>query len=142
MAINLKEVKKSYGTDLKAEVEGKWFPLSLINGVEVKVARAGNVNYKKALRRLYKPYAKSMRRGVDLAPEVEDRIQLDLMIDALLLDWRGMPGEDGKEEPFSKEAAKMLLSDPELKELKDEILGFSEEFEAFQFTEDEDLEKN
>ncbi len=142
MGIDLKEIKKSYGTDLKAEVEGQWFDLALIDGVKVKVARAGNPNYKKALKRLYKPYTKQLRRGKDIAQDVEDRIQLDLLLDTLLKDWAGMPGEDGKDVPYSKKVAKELLMDPELKELKEEILGFTEEFEAYQDASDEELEKN
>jgi hypothetical protein len=35
-----------------------------------------------------------------------------------------------------------LISDPELKELKEEILGFSENFSAFKIVEDEALEGN
>ncbi len=141
--LNLKAVKKSYGTDLKAEVEGKWFPLAMIDGVEVKVARGGNPNYKKALRRLYKPFERQIRRNKPISPVEEDRIQLELLVGTLLLDWRGMPSEvKGVEVPFSKEVARELLGDPELKELKDEVVGFSEEFEAFQIEDDEVLEKN
>lgn len=142
MGINLDKIKKSYGTNLQTESDGHWFPLALIEGVEVKVARAGNPEYKKVLKRLYKPYTKQLRRGKDVASEVEDRIQLDLLIDTLLKDWKGMPGDDGQDVPFSKDAAKELLSDPVFKELKDEIIGFSEEFEAYQDEMDEELEKN
>lgn len=140
--IDLKKIKEQYATDLKAETEGVWFPLAMFNGVKVKVARAGNPNYKKVLRKLYKPYTKTMRKGVDLAPEVEERIQTDLLVDTLLLDWRGMPGENGEEVPFSKDLARELVTDPELKELREEIIGYSEEFEAFQAREDEELEGN
>jgi len=142
MGINLQKIKESYGTDLKMETEGQWFDLALIDGVKVKVARAGNPSYKKALKRLYKPYTKQLRRGKDVAQEVEDRIQLDLLIDTLLKDWKGMPGDDGNDVVFDKKIARELLSDPIYKELKEEIIGFSEEFEAYQEQLDEDLEKN
>jgi len=140
--MDLKQIKQSYGTNLTTESEGQWFPLILIEGAHVKVARAGNPAYKKALKRLYKPYTKQLRRGKDVAPEVEDRIQINLLVDTLLKDWKGLPGEDGKEVPYSKETAKLLLTDPELKELKEEIIGYSEEFEAYQENLNEDLEKN
>jgi hypothetical protein len=58
------------------------------------------------------------------------------------MDWRGMPGEDGMEVPFSKETARELLDDPELKEIREEILNFSDNFAAFQLEADEELEKN
>ena len=142
MKINLKKIKKSYGINLKSETEGKWFELALIDGVKVKVARAGNPNYKKALKRLYKPYTQKLRKGQDIAQEIEDRIQIDLLIQTLLKDWSGMPGEKGAEIAYSEDLARELLTDPELKELKDEIIGFSEEFEKFQEAVDEELEKN
>jgi len=142
MKINLKKIKKSYGINLESETEGKWFELALIDGVKVKVARAGNPNYKKALKRLYKPYSQKLRKGQDIAQEIEDRIQIDLLIQTLLKDWKGMPGEKGAEVAYSESLARELLADPELKELKDEIIGFSEEFEAFQEEMDEELEKN
>lgn len=142
MKIDLTKIKKSYGTNLEAETEGQWFDLALIDGVKVKVARIGNPNYKKTLKRLYKPYTKQLRRGKEISQNIEDRIQTDLLTKTLLKDWKGMPGEKGKEVPYSENTAAELLSDPELKELRDEILGFAEEFEAFQMELDEDLEKN
>lgn len=140
--IDLKKIKNNYAIDLKKEVEGVWFPLSMISGVEVKVARDGNPNYKKAMRRLMKPYAKSIHRGKDLAPEVEERIQIELLIETILLDWKGMPGENGKDVPYSKDLAKMLLNDPELKEFRDEINELSKEFDAFKKEIEKGLEKN
>ncbi len=142
MGIDLKKIKKSYGTNLKTEVEGQWFELSLIEGAKVKVARAGNPEYKKAFKRLYKPYTKQLRRGKDVSADIEERIQTDVLIDTLLKDWKGMPGENGKEIPYSKELARDLVTDPELKELKEEILGFSEEFEAYQSQMETELAKN
>ena len=140
--IDLKKIKQSYGTDLKKEVEGQWFDLVMIEGCRVKVARAGNPNYIKLMRKLYKPFTKQLRRGKDIPQEVEEKIQLQLMSETILLDWKGMPGEKDKEVPFTKEVSKMLLGDPELKELKDEINSYSEEFEAYKTEEDEELVKN
>jgi hypothetical protein len=142
MGIDLKKIKKSYGTDLKTSVEGKWFPMSMLEGVEVKVAKSGNPNYEKLAQKLYKPYQDQIRRRVSLSEGVTKRITTDLIVRTLLMDWRGMPGEDGKEVPFSKEVARELLDDPELKEIREEILGFADNFSAFQMEADEDLEKN
>jgi hypothetical protein len=140
--IDIKKIKASYGTDLEAEVEGKWFSLMLIDGVKVKVARINNPNYKKAFTRLYKPYVKQTMRGSSIDQAIQERIQTDLLIDTLLKDWSGMPGENGVEVPYSKELARELVTDPELRELRDEILGFAEEFEAYQKEIVEELEKN
>ena len=140
--IDIKKIKASYGTDLEAEVEGMWFPLALIEGVKVKVARVNNPNYKKAFTRLYKPYLKQTMRGASIDPVIQERIQTDLLIDTLLKDWSGMPGENGRDIPYSKDLARDLVTDPELRELRDEILGFAEEFEIYQKQVAEELEKN
>jgi len=140
--IDIKKIKESYGTDLEAEVEGMWFELSLIEGVKVKVARVNNPNYKKAFTRLYKPYLKQTMRKVGIDPVIQDRIQTDLLIDTLLKDWSGMPGENGRDIPYSKDLARELIVDPELKELRNEILGFAQEFEIYQKEVTEILEKN
>ncbi len=142
MGINLKTIKQSYGTDLKTSVDGKWFPLSMIDGAEVLVAKSGNPNYDKLAQKLYKPYQDQLRRKVSLAQGVTDRIQNDLIVKTLLMDWKGMPGENGKDAPFSQDEAMKLISDPELKEIKEEILGFSDNFSAFKIAEDEALEGN
>jgi hypothetical protein len=142
MKIDLKKVKKAYGTDMKLAVEGKWFPMSMLAGVEVKVAKSGNPNYEKLAQRLYKPYQDQIRRKVTLSEDVTKRITTDLIVKTLLMDWKGMPGEDGKEVPFSQEIARELLDDPELKEIREEILGFSDNFSAFQLEADAELEKN
>lgn len=143
MKINLKKVKGAYGTDQKLATEGKWFNMSMLDGVEVKVAKSGNPAYDKLAQRLYKPYQDQIRRKVSLSEGVTKRITTDLIVKTLLKDWRGMPGEEeGTEVPFTEEAARELLDDPELKEIREEILGFSDNFAAFQMEADEDLEKN
>ncbi len=142
MGIDLKAIKKSYGTDLKASVEGKWFSISMIDGVEVKVAKSGNPNYERLARNLYKPYQDRLRRKGSLSEKITETIHNKLLVETLLLDWKGMPGENGKEVVFSKEEAMKLISDPELKEIKEEILGFSDNFSAFRLVEDEELEGN
>ena len=141
MGIKLSEIKKEYGIDLKLATEGKWFPLSMISGVEIKVAKVGNPHYEKTAKRLYSPFKERLRRNT-LATDVMERITNDLIVQSLLKDWRGMPGEDGQDVPFSQEEAMVLIKDPELREIRDEILGFAEDFQAFKLVQDEELEKN
>jgi hypothetical protein len=142
MKVDLKKIKKAYGTDQKLAVEGKWFSLSMLDGVEVKVAKSGNPNYEKMAQRLYKPYQDQIRRKITLSDSVTKRITTELLVNTLLMDWKGMPGEEGMEVPFSKETAREILDDPELKEIREEILNFSDNFAAFQLEADEELEKN
>jgi hypothetical protein len=142
MKVDLKKIKKAYGTDQKLAVEGKWFALSMLDGVEVKVAKSGNPNYEKMAQKLYKPYQDQIRRKITLSDSVTKRITTELLVNTLLMDWRGMKDANNNEVPFSKEEAREILDDPELKEIREEILGFSDNFAAFQLETDEELEKN
>jgi len=140
--INLKKMKSAYGVDLKKELEGVWFKSTFIEGLEFKIAKTMNPAYERLARNLYKPYAKQMRKGIDLPKSITDEIQTELIVDALLLDWKGMPGTDGENVPYSKEEAKALMNDPELKELKAEILEFADDNASYQLQIDEEIEKN
>jgi len=140
--INLEKVKESYGIDPKKELEGVWFPLVLLDGVKVRIAKAGNPKYEKLLKKLYKPYSKTMRKGKDIPQSAQDDITNELIANTILLDWSGMPGTDGTDVPFSIDEAMSLLSDPTLKELKEEISGYADEFAKFQADEVEELTKN
>ena len=140
--IDLTKIKKAYGTDLNKEVDGVWFKSSMIDGLELKIAKSGNPKYSKLARKLYKPYAKQLRKGLDLPESVTDEISVQLILDSLLLDWKGMPGEDGEEVAYSKAEAKALLDDQELKEFKAEILEFADDNARFQLEIDEEIEGN
>lgn len=137
--IDLKAIKKSYGTDLNKEIEGVWFKSSVVSGLEFKIAKSGNPAYEKLVRKLYKPYSKQLRKGVDLADEVTQEISNKLIIETLLLDWKGMPGMDGVEVPYSKDEAKALLEDRELKDMKAEILEMADDNARFQIAYEEEL---
>lgn len=137
--IDLKAIKKSYGTDLNKELEGVWFKSSVISGLEFKIAKSGNPAYEKLVRKLYKPYAKQLRKGVDLADEITQEISNTLIIETLLLDWKGMPGVDGTEVAYSKPEVKCLLEDKELKDLKAEILEMADDNARFQIAYEEEL---
>ena len=137
--IDLKSLKKNYGTDLSKETEGVWFKSSVIEGLEFKIAKTGNPVYEKLVRKLYKPYIKQVRKGTDLPHSVTQEISNQLIVDALLLDWKGMPGVDGTEVPFSKSEAKALLEDRELKDLKAEIMEFADDGARFSIEYEEEL---
>ena len=139
--IDLKSIKKAYGTDLSKELEGVWFNSSVVEGLKFLIAKSGNPAYEKMARKLYKPYTKQLRKGIDLPKSVTDDIANELVVETLLLGWDGMPGDDGIV-AFSKEEAMGLLKDAELKELRSEIMDFSEENARYQLDFDEEIEKN
>lgn len=138
--IDMKKFRKGYGIDQAKRTEGVWQKLSMIPGAEVKVAKADNPNAERLLRSLYKPYAKTFRKNKELDPAIQDEIQVRVLSEAILKDWKGIPGLDGEFVPFSKEEAAALLSDKEFgKELRDEIQEFADDFSAYSAMEDEEL---
>jgi hypothetical protein len=140
--LSLTKLKSAYGTDLTKETEGVWFKSSFMPGLEFLIARNGNPAHEKLVRKLYKPYAKTLRAGRDLPEDVTEEISNELLVETILMDWRGMPSDDGGEIPFSKAVAYQIMQDRSLKELKDEILEFSNDFARYQIEEREETAKN
>ena len=81
-------------TDL--ENNGKW---TEYYGVKVLIARSNNMKYKKAFRRLTKPYK---RTGIDkLSDEQADVVLASSIAEGILLDWKGYTNENGEEVDYS-----------------------------------------
>ena len=140
--LSLTKLKSAYGTDLTKETKGVWFKSSFLPGLEFLIARNGNPAHEKLVRKLYKPYTKTLRAGRDLPEDVTDEISNELIVETLLLDWKGMPGDDGEDLPYTKAVAYQIMQDRSLKELKDEVLEFSNDFARYQIEEREETAKN
>lgn len=100
--------------DEEAEENGKWAVIT--DGVEFKIRRMRSKAVVKARERIYGPYERAMgARKKDLPEQVENQCTVNLLSEAVLVDWRGegMVDDDGKTIPFSPDAAKKLLSDDE-----------------------------
>jgi len=70
-------------------------------GVMLTVARAGNVNFKKAFREKMKPYNDDLDR---------DEV-IECAAETILVGWKPFTGMDGKEYKYSVENAVELLTD-------------------------------
>lgn len=130
--------RKEFATDKSAEIEGTW--MSIGDGAEVKVARWNNPSHKKVLERLRKPYRSMLMAGRDIPDDKAEEIAIESMVEAILLDWKGFSDDDGKELKYSKEAAKLLLT--ELKDFRDMVSGLSIASETFRKQEVEEIAKN
>ena len=130
------DLKKEFGTNKKLETEGVWEDFG--NGCKVLIARQGNENYKKAFRKLSKPYQNAIRRN-NLSDEIAERILIEVMAETIVLDWSGME-EDGKDIKYSKEECfRILKSYPDF---KNEVSFRSESMELFKQEMDAETEKN
>jgi len=140
--INVKKLKKAYGTDLTKANEGVWFDSSMIPGLKMKIAKTGNHQYEKLLRNLYKPYRRTLQKGKEVDNTITDKIMAEVIAKTIVLDWKGMPGSDGESVAFSVDECRELLLDPELRDFKEEILEFADDSARFELELDEETEKN
>lgn len=127
------DVFSSFATDEALEVEGTWFHLS--KTARVRVARAGNEKYLKALRKGLEANRIDFESASDESNEVAEKLMIDVMADTILLGWEGLSFQ-GKPMEYSRINARVLLR---VKDFRKKITGFSESFEAFKVKAQEDL---
>lgn len=120
------DIRKEFATDTIAENEGVWEEIG--DGAKVLVARVGNKKWESAMERLRKPHLKKLRRRGRLSDDVAEKITIEAMADAVLLDWEGIE-EDGEEIAYSKESATRFLTDyPEFRNMVYAIAADAELF--------------
>lgn len=106
MAIKLSSIK----ADLKREHEGDWVEIPDLPGVRLKVRGFSYGPYQIAKNLVEQKWIR--KYGKDpVAPDVQDRDNGKLYVDHILLDWEGF------DEPYTKERAMEILTDPAFREL-------------------------
>jgi hypothetical protein len=131
------DLKKAFGTSAKLETEGVWVDLG--DGGSVKVARAGNPDNRKLLKRLVAPH-KAALRSDRLPDEVLERITTQAMAQTILLDWKGLE-EDGAALPaYTPELGAQYLG--KYKDFRDQIAAFSADLALYQEESAEATAKN
>lgn len=134
---------KQFSTDKKAEQEGVWLTYELDDGnsVEFKVARIGrsNKNYIKVLEKKTRPHRHALSTNT-MSDSKANKIQLEVFVEAVLLDWKGIVKEDGTEFVCNRENAIKLFSD--LPDLYDSLKDQAEAASTFKNEELEDDAKN
>lgn len=109
-------------TSADDEENGKWFndvfPETGI-AIDLKLRRLGSRASIKARQAISKPYL-TQSRNKPLEEKINEKILNQQIVEAILLDWRGIPGAGGVEIPYSAENAKMLIS--RLTALRDKIV--------------------
>lgn len=125
--------------DIQKSEEGA--KVDLGDGLIVTVARVGNSHYQETLKSLTKPYKNAIKNGT-LSDSVFEKMMVQAMAEAILLDWEGMEGEDGKLIPYSKDKAKEILGDPAYKDFRELISDLANEAETFRQQEIEEISKS
>lgn len=100
------QVKKKNINEKKA-LEGVW--IEYADGFESRIAKAGNKNIQKGFRQLRRKY----RNWDRLSAEKQEELTLGLYIKYLILEWRGIFGEDKKPLELTVENLKLVCEQEE-----------------------------
>lgn len=96
----------------------------------MRIARAGggNERYAKAVEANLKPYRRQIQAGT-LDKALAERLAHKIYAEAIVLEWGGILGRDGKKIPFSKAAVEKVFAD--LPELFADVRAAAEELALF-----------
>ncbi|VTU32279.1 hypothetical protein H4CHR_02980 [Variovorax sp. PBS-H4] len=120
------DIFETFATDPKLELEGALLPLDS-KGAKVLVARAGNDNYIRLLRK------KLEAANLDLASTSKEdeaaaeALFIEVQAQTILLGWEGLKFK-GDTLPYSVENARILLS---VKDFRRKIEALSQNFDNF-----------
>jgi hypothetical protein len=102
--------------------DGDWVKdIPEMEDLELLVKGVNNSRYRSLQRKLIAAVPRA-RRATGLTDDDSDRIMTECLLQTCLLDWRNLLGDDGKQIPFSKEAARALMFDPAYKSFHDAVL--------------------
>ena len=124
-------------SNVDAEEEGVWVTMG--GGWEAKIrstqCKAARQLAQKQLLKNRRYYARRETPPI----EVQDKDALDLVVLVLLADWRGLVDDEDNEVKCTRENAYAILSDPEYREMLDDIsdaAGTKETFRRVSMEED------
>jgi hypothetical protein len=99
---------KKFGTNQDKEKEGAWIYYDDELAFKVKRISGRNKKFMLASEKIEK-----LKRRGELSKAEEDKKLAGLFVDCSLVDWKGVTDKEGKEIPFSKNAAIELLTNPD-----------------------------
>jgi hypothetical protein len=104
------DVLQNFKRDDSSSEDGKWFPL----GPEARIKmRSFSSSASKAYRRkALVPYQAFVNSNRPLPDGTDEELIKDQMVDVIILDWEGLQA-NGKDLPYSKANARMLVNDAE-----------------------------
>lgn len=117
---------ESLESNLQAEVEGVWRPLA--KGARVKVARIGNDEYMKLLRRKFKSNRAVLEQEDDLAAEINEELLIEVYAHTILKDVEGIGVNGQLITKYTPEIGIKLLS---ARNFREKIKAYAEDMEAF-----------
>lgn len=127
---------KTFKTNKKAEDEGVWILFDDV-GFLCRRLTVDDPKFRKITEQKTKPYRQAIRNET-LSPEILRSINVEVFVEACLLDWRNVTGSDSQPLAFSKENAKWLFLElPELFNLVSEEASKMKNFQTVEEIEDD-----
>jgi len=121
--MNLEEVLLDEGFQ-----DGIWFEFG--EGFEMKIRHAGSIVAKEANKEIMASIAARQQRKLNIPDEVYTKALAAYAAKGLIVDWKGLDKE-GKEFPFSEEAAFEILSNPKYKMIFDFVFDIASKNDFF-----------
>ena len=120
---------------------GKGVDLDYGESGVITIHRAGGSNqkYKRVAAQKLKPFSRQIKLGT-ADPEVIDRVMAEIYAEAVIIGWKGVKGEDGKNLSFTKENVVKILTD--LPDLFEDIQNQAESLSTFRANQAEEIAKN
>lgn len=124
------KLRGAYALDSKTVEEGQW--VKLRDDIEVQVRSIRSEQVRKVRQRAQRKYERLLpSQKWRFTPEQEDKIAEEVIVDAVLINWRNIEDENGRPLPYSRELARQLVTDPEMVVFREDIMtaaGLDETF--------------
>ena len=134
----MNSLKKAFGTSKVREEEGTW--VDVTDEISIKVRRFSSRASKESMKRFEKEFANVGKKKLK-QEEVEDLVTRT-MADAIIVDWKGVTGDDDKELECSYENKLAILTDPEMSDFRDFVASQANSRDTFAKSLEEDAVGN
>lgn len=121
-----------FAVDTKAD-DGVWVPYR--GGVDFLIAYSKNRKFKNRASYFYKKNSKMLEAGGEVAADKLTEITIQVMAEAILLDWRGPMKFQGETLPYNVTNAKRLLA---LEGLREWVSKASEDLATYKAVQEEE----
>lgn len=115
-----------FRTDRSAETNGVWVDAG--EGLHLLIARAGNPRFQDAMRRLGHPLLPQIKTGT-ISEETSEGVLCRALAETILLNWKNLQDDDGKDIPYSVEKATQLLL--EVRDFRSIVIELSQNVNLF-----------
>jgi hypothetical protein len=117
-------------TDPKAETQGVWFE-DVSTGISFLIAHQDNENAQDYLQELIAPYATMIQSRSKEGFRAYRQFEAKARARFVMLGWKNLTDDHGKEIPYSEEMAFELLTDPRWRKIRNRVEAFSRDDTAF-----------